>query len=85
MKKISLIFGSIITCFFALSQTIYKDYRDGEIYVKYKINGQKKIGNIINPKNIDIQQMYGLSEIAPKYHITKITKPFWAAIDDDNL
>ncbi|GIV26849.1 MAG: hypothetical protein KatS3mg027_0663 [Bacteroidia bacterium] len=85
MKKITLSFYITLCSFITFSQTIYKDYRDGEIYVKYKINGQKKIGNVSNPKNIDIQQMYGLAELASKYNITKITKPFWAAIDDNDL
>ncbi len=85
MKKLLSLFSVILTSSFVIAQSIYKDYRDGEIYVKYKISGQKKIGPISNPKNISIQQMYGLSEMAGKYNITKVTKPFWAAIDDNDL
>ncbi|GAB4203298.1 MAG: hypothetical protein Fur0023_10080 [Bacteroidia bacterium] len=85
MKKIQLLIINTFIATITFSQTIYKDYRDGEIYVKFTTGGQKKIGNISNPKNIPVQQMFGLSELASKYNISKITKPFWAANDNDNL
>ena len=69
----------------AWTQSIYKDYRDGEIYLKYRINGQKQIGTISDPKDIPVSQMYGLRELASKYGIYRITKPFWAADDDADL
>ncbi|MEW6773507.1 MAG: S8 family serine peptidase [Bacteroidota bacterium] len=84
MKKTKLFLLGLITSFITTSQTIYKDYRDGELYVKYHINGQKKIGNV-NPKNIPIEQMFGLNELASKYGIYKITRPFWAADDNADL
>lgn len=86
MRYLQFITASVsLLSTFTFSQTIYKDYKDGEIYVKYKINGEKKNAHIQNPKNIPINQMYGLAELASKYGIYKITKPFWAATDDDNL
>jgi len=85
MKKISLFISLLGISIIASSQTIYKDYRYGEIYVKYKINGQKQIGNVTTPKNIPLSQMYGLNELVSKYGIYKITKPFWAADDDPDL
>lgn len=84
MKKFQLLVIGISLSIFTIAQTIYKDYRDGEIYVKLKVGAQKKIGPV-NPKNIPVNQMYGLSELASKYRISKITRPFWAATDDDNL
>lgn len=76
---------AVMSTVFIYTQNIYKDYTDGVIYVKYTVGGQKKIGQITNPKDIPINRMIGLSEISTKYGITKVTKPFWAAIDDDHL
>jgi len=84
MKTIKLFAYSLLVTSVTFAQTIYKDYRDGEIYVKLKISAQKKIGNV-NPKNIPVSQMYGISELASKYNINKVTRPFWAATDDENL
>lgn len=66
------------------SQTIYKDYIDGEIYVKFSRASLNAVAKE-NPTNIPISKFGSISKILYKYGVTKAYKPFYQATDDAKL
>ena len=84
MKKITLLFLGLLLGIAVKSQTIYKDYIDGRIYLKIKPGFFTGIDRS-NPRNIAISADPVLNKIFIKYGVTKITKPFYQATDNKHL
>ncbi|MDI9340333.1 MAG: S8 family serine peptidase [Sediminibacterium sp.] len=85
MKKFSLFILSglilINTCI--LAQSVYKDYTDGEIYVKFR-TGTLQYLKGSDPQNISVSRIKALEGIL-SHGITNIQKPFYQADDDVTL
>ncbi len=64
-----------------LSQTVYTDYTDGEIYVKFK-KGSIQYLKGQNPRDISKTAFTELQTVFTNYAIQKVTKPFYQADDD---
>ncbi len=63
-----------------LSQTVYTDYTDGEIYVKFK-KGSIQYLKGQNPRDISKAAFTELQSLFTNYSVQKITKPFYQADD----
>lgn len=63
------------------AQTVYSNYNDGKIYVKFAPGYLKSLSSE-NPRNIPLSNLDFLSEIITKYGVTKVYKPFYQASDD---
>lgn len=84
MKKILY---SFITCFLftsLISQTVFPDYVDGQIYVKFNSGALKQVSKD-DPNNIPVSKLTSVNKILYKYGVTKAYKPFYQADDDARL
>jgi len=81
MKKLlfATSFCFILNSFF--SQNVFKDYVDGEIYVKFSSWSLKQISKD-DPNNIPVAKLTSVNKILSKYGVNKISKPFYQADDD---
>ncbi len=84
MKKIALFLFSVLLSISIQSQTIYKDYLDGKLYLKIKPGYFTGIDRS-NPRNISISADPQLNKLFLKYGVTKISKPFFQATDNEHL
>ena len=85
MKRnlLSLLF--VFICFNVVyTQTVFGNYIDGKIYVKFSKTSLKSI-SAEDPKNIPLSKLGVLKEYIAKYGVTRVYKPFYQASDDDNL
>lgn len=83
-KSFSLILGGLLLLnMYLQAQTVYKDYTDGEIYVKFR-NGTLQYLKGVNPGNIPVSKIKALEGIMG-YNFTKAEKPFYQADDDVTL
>lgn len=84
MKK-NLFFLLFLFCFQTqFSQTIFKDYVDGQIYVKFSSLALKGVSKE-NPNNIPIAKFGLIAKTLNKYGVSKASKPFYHANDDSKL
>jgi subtilisin family serine protease len=84
MKKI---LSAILICLCLnplLSQTVYPNQTDGEIYVKFTKAALKEVSKE-NPNNIPISKLVSVNKILTKYGVTRAYKPFYQADDDARL
>jgi serine protease len=86
MKKIyGLLIASFLLCTSAVkSQTIYPNYTDGEIYVKFK-SGALKVLKGQNPNALNLSALSDIQSICNNFGVTKSIKPFYQADDDITL
>lgn len=84
MKKILLLFAAISTIGSFKSQTVYREYVDGQVYVKFTAGALKQLSKD-DPNNLPISKLSALTKISSKYGITKAWKPFYQADDDARL
>jgi len=74
----SLPIALVVMTFFSLtaySQNFYRDYIDGEIYLKFKDNIQVNIP-INEDKSVDLDRAPFLSSIMQQYDISGLTRPY---------
>lgn len=84
MKKIIY---SLLTCILfsnLVSQTVFPDYVDGQIYVKFNAGSLKQVSKD-DPNNIPVSKLTSVNKILYKYGVTKVYKPFYQADDDARL
>src|SRR6476661_4193700 len=79
-----LVFLSLFCCFSSSSQTAFKEYTDGQIYVKFKAGTLKNLYRQ-NPKDIPLNFLTPFERIIKKYNVHKVNKPFYQASDDEFL
>jgi serine protease len=84
MKRFLWICLLTITIQTLFSQTAYPGYQDGKIYVRLTTSGLKTILSE-NPGNISLNKFSEFSKLFSKYGVTKVTRPFHQASDDENL
>jgi len=84
MRKILLALCLSISVPFLNAQTVYNDYQDGLIYVKFNSGSIKHLDKE-NPNNIPLSKFTGLGKVFSKYGVTKAYKPFYQANDDARL
>src|SRR4051812_46597667 len=83
MKKIlPLLF--LLTGFALNAQRVFKDYRDGFIYVKLSREAGRGLLKL-PPRNVSPHSVTQLSGVLESFGITKITRPFFTASDDEVL
>lgn len=83
MKKILPVF--LLFCIqLSFAQTVYKDYVDGRVYVKFTKSALRSVARE-NPDNIPLTKFDLLAKIFVKYSVTKAYKPFYRALDNDIL
>ncbi|MBL7932094.1 MAG: hypothetical protein JNL60_09330, partial [Bacteroidia bacterium] len=68
----------------AKSQTVYREYADGKLYVKFTPAAIKELTKE-NPRNIPIAKFPLLEKYVSKYGLSKISIPFFQASDDKVL
>lgn len=66
------------------AQTVFNDYTDGKVYVKFKPGATKGFDKE-DPTNISLSKIAAVSKLISKYGITKAYKPFYQANDDARL
>jgi len=71
----------ICICLSTFAQSIYSDYRDGHIYVKFKKGTIKKLFRE-DQTNIPVNKVDAIAELIASYGITKAEFPFYQADDD---
>jgi serine protease len=77
MKRIFSV-ALFFTIVFAHAQNIYKDRRDGEIYLKFKDNYKLRF-DIDNAGYFPVEQLGDLSELAARYKVTQVQQSFYFA------
>ncbi len=83
-KYFILAIGCSLLSLTTLAQSVYKDYTDGEIYVKFK-TGTLKLLKAANPQAIAPTLLPAFESSFAKVGVTKIEKPFYQANDDVTL
>jgi len=80
IKKIpALLF---LLCFFGTNaQTVFKDYVDGQLYVKFSGAALKPLMRE-NPANIPLSAFGSLGSCLQRYGVTGMSRPFYQASDD---
>lgn len=74
-----------LLCFqLSFSQTVFKNCVDGQIYVKFKNTAVKSVLKE-DPTNVPAAKMEALTGYLTRYGITKISRPFYQASDDNTL
>src|SRR6218665_2129941 len=83
MKKILALLVLMPLASFA--QTIHSDYQDGKIW--FKLTNEVRVAQPLkeDPYKIPVQSIPGLSQIAAKYEVTNLSKPFYAAKNSEIL
>lgn len=84
IQKVLGIIIIILIHYTGYTQTVYEEFTDGKIYVKFSKESLKGISKE-NPDNISLTKLDMLERFSEKYGITKVYKPFHQANDDDNL
>lgn len=82
-KKLLCLFLAFICFDSAFTQTVFKEFADGRVYVKFTKSSLKTISKE-DPKNIPLTKFEILKDLVGKYGVTKVYKPFYQA-DDDNI
>jgi serine protease len=82
MKKIIFsCYLSFALLFATKAQTVYSNYTDGKVYVKFAPGYLKNISKE-DPKNIPLAKLDFLKDLFSRYGVTKVYKPFYQASDD---
>ena len=84
MRKVVKLFLLFFTFNTLLAQTVFKDYTDGMVYVKFTKASLKSISNE-NPRNIPLSKLSFMGDIFKKYGVSKAYKPFYKALDNEVL
>src|SRR5262249_21317895 len=84
MKRILPVLVLVFCFAVSISQTVYKDYTDGRLYVKCSRALLAPVSNA-NPRNIPLQGLGFIQDLLTKYGISRISKPFYQADDDPLL
>lgn len=84
MKKILPVLFLACLVGSGLAQTIFPDYVDGRVYVKFSRGALKAIVGE-NPENIPVAKLGFMKEAIAKYGITRVHKPFYKAADSPVL
>jgi serine protease len=84
MRKVVKLFLLFFTFNTLLAQTVFKDYTDGMVYVKFTKVSLKSISNE-NPRNIPLSKLSFMGDIFKKYGVSKAYKPFYQALDNEVL
>ncbi len=84
MKKILSAFLICFSINSIFSQTVFKDYVDGQVYVKFNAWALKQVSKD-NPNNIPLEKLPEVNKILNKYGVSKAYKPFYQANDDSRL
>jgi serine protease len=84
MKKLLSSLFICLTINSIFSQNVYKDYVDGEIYVKFNPWALKQVSRE-NPNNIPLEKLSDVNKILSKYGVSRAYKPFFQASDDARL
>ncbi|MGZ4097760.1 MAG: S8 family serine peptidase, partial [Bacteroidia bacterium] len=84
MKKIIFAFSLSFLINSAFGQSVYPDYKDGQVYVKFT-SGALKLVSKDDPNNIPVSKLTSVNRILTKYGVTKAYKPFYQADDDARL
>lgn len=66
------------------SQEVYKDYRDGELYLQLRSTELKQLLSL-NPQQIDPASLPWMNKFREKYGITSVKRPFHQAGDHPTL
>lgn len=80
MKKLPLFLTLLLLSYFLPSQTIYKDYVDGQLYVEVKPELLKSIEKA-NTQNIHPSSLPKLEKLFKRYQVSKVKRPFAQAND----
>ena len=84
MKRILLAVLVFVFCLPSFAQTVFQDYQDGVIYVKINKESFKSIA-LDNPFSISAGKLPLLRNLIGTYGITKVSRPFFQAKDDETL
>jgi serine protease len=76
-----LLLSVLLLSFNVRSQEVFKDYRDGEAYVKLKTGSLKELLKE-NTHSIPLQKSKWLEALISRYGIYQIQRPFYQASDD---
>ena len=83
MKQLLPVFFLFCSTVF-FGQTVFKDYADGRVYVKFSKSFLKPVAHE-NPDNLPLDKLGALTGVITKYGITRAYKPFYRAMDDQIL
>lgn len=84
MKR-NLLFLLLMLCFKVLfTQTAFKEYVDGEVYVKFRSGALKTVYRE-DPNNIGLPAFGQLGALLGSYGVSKATRPFYSATGDKVL
>lgn len=84
MRKFLLSLSAILFAVNLNSQTVFPDYVDGQIYIKFFSGSLKQVAKD-DPNNIPVSKLTSVNKILYKYGVTKAYKPFYQADDDARL
>jgi len=84
MKNLTFILLLLLGGFSLQSQTIYPDYQDGKIYIKVRKGAFEGLDRAY-PRNIAFSAIPEFSKLILKYGVTKVSKPFYQATDNEHL
>ncbi|MPL93176.1 hypothetical protein SDC9_39302 [bioreactor metagenome] len=81
---------ALLISFSSAAQTSRPQWQDGKIWIKvradYPVKKNSPLdGNIENPMNLPLTALQFIQEIAPKYHFTRLSRPFHMAVDFEPL
>lgn len=84
MKKFLSLVANFSLSLLIHGQTVYRDYVDGQVYVKFTSAALKQASKE-DPNNIPLNKLASVEKILLKYGVTKAWKPFYQADDDARL
>lgn len=67
------------------SQTVFDEYQDGKIWFKVKNSYRSNLYYSDNPLHLNLSTLPFVEKIAPKYSVTKLSRPFYAAKNSEEL
>ncbi len=81
MKKIAALLALCCFVFVAGGQTVYREYVDGQVYVKFNPGILKSIAKE-NPRDIPVSKFSPLEKLVSAFGIKHLSIPFYQASDD---
>lgn len=84
MKKTSLVLLVLLISSLLHAQTVYKEYVDGQLFVKFTPASLKGISKE-NPREIPFSKFTLVKHLVSKYGLTRVSFPFYQADDDPVL
>lgn len=83
MKKIATFLFAVIISVSAFSQTFYENYQDGKIW--FRVSSNFPFSQVNNNFDTPLETLPFLFSMQKKYGITKLSRPFFALKNEDNL